>query len=156
MVAVSRFAASGLLLPLFLLVGCHHDPAALSPAATMLGEWSYAASQIAEPPTLNSGLHVGVVIDSIDGARFWGRVAHWFAGDVGISPSAFGRLSGSIDDVNEVTLVIPRETPGDRVIVMGALAGDVLTVRDCHMGSEPGPFADGSAFMRLKSGGLDQ
>jgi hypothetical protein len=56
-----------------------------------------------------------------------------------------------------VTLVIPRKPARDRpIMVVGALGGDVLTVRDCHSGSERGPFAAGSAFMRLKPGGLDQ
>src|SRR6266571_970148 len=74
-----------------------------SPAAVMLGEWSYAApSRIVDPPVLNTGLHVSVRVDSVEGMRFWGRVTLWFAGDVGISPSAFGRIAGRIDEHNGV------------------------------------------------------
>lgn len=66
-----------------------------APAAVMLGEWSYAApNRSAESPTLNTGLHVVVTIDSVEGMRFWGHVTLWFAGDVGIAPSAFGRVWG--------------------------------------------------------------
>jgi hypothetical protein len=124
----------------------------------MLGAWSYSfPNRIAEAPALNTGLHVRVVIDSLDGTRFWGRVTFWFAGDVGISPSAFGRVAGSIDGVHDVSLMITREPAIERpLMVMGELAGDVLTVRDCHVGTEPGPFAAGSAFIRHRPGGPNQ
>ena len=121
-----------------------------SPAAVMLGEWSYAAPNgIVDPPALNTGLHVSVMVDSVDGMRFWGHVTLWFAGDVGIAPSGFGRIAGRIDEHNGVTLEIPRESRA--VMVVGDLAGDVLTVRDCQSGAEPepGPFARGTAFERV-------
>jgi hypothetical protein len=122
-----------------------------SPAAVMLGEWSYAApNRTGESPTLNTGLHVVVTIDSLEGMRFWGRVTLWFSGDVGISPSAFGRVSGRIDEHNSVTLEIPRQPPGQAaVMVAGELAGDVLTVHDCYSGGDAGPFASGTTFQRV-------
>jgi len=121
-----------------------------SPAALMLGEWSYAApSRSSESPTLNTGLHVVVTIDSVGDRRFWGRITLWFAGDVGIAPSGFGRITGRIDEHNGVTLEIPRAS--STVMVVGDLAGDVLTVRDCQSGAEheSGPFARGTAFERV-------
>ena len=50
----------------------------------------------ADAPALNTGLQVRVMIDSLDGTRFWGRVTLWFAGDVGISPSAFESPAASM------------------------------------------------------------
>lgn len=119
--------------------------------AVMLGEWSYAApNRIVDPPVLNTGLHVSVMVDSVEGTRFWGHVTLWFAGDVGTSPSAFGRVWGQIDDGNGVMLEIPRTLPGqDAVRVVGEVAGDVLTVHGCSSGAAAGPFAIGSAFERI-------
>jgi hypothetical protein len=96
---------------------------------------------------------VEVAVDSLDGIRFWGRVTLWFAGDVGVPPTAFGRVFGTIDESNGVTLVIPREpTDAHPLMVLGQLAGDVLTVIECHAGTETGPFAAHTAFLRLKTG----
>lgn len=122
-----------------------------SPADVMLGEWSYAApNRIGESPTLNTGLHVVVTIDSVEDMRFWGRVTLWFAGDVGIARSAFGRIAGRIDEHNGVTLEIPRQLPGQvSVMVMGELVGDALTVHDCYSGADSGPFASGTTFERV-------
>ena len=120
-------------------------------AAVMLGEWSYAApNRSGESPTLNTGLHVVVMIDSVEDRRFWGRVTLWFAGDVGISPSAFGRVAGRIAEHNGVTLEIPRHSRGQSaVMVVAELAGDVLTIHDCYSGADSGPFASGTTFERV-------
>ena len=141
------------LLPLVVLLSACRasvtDP--VPPSAVMLGEWSYSSAQVVrEPPDLNTGLRVQIGIDSLDGMRFWGRVTLWFAGDVGIPPAAFGRVSGTVDGGNGVTLVIPRANERS-LMVMGALAADVLTVLECYAGTEPGPFAARTAFIRLKA-----
>jgi len=116
----------------------------------MLGEWSYSSAHVVrEPPDLNTGLRVQIGIDSLDGMRFWGRGTLWFAGDVGVEPTDFGRVSGTVDGGNGVTLVIPRANERS-LMVMGALAADVLTVLECHVGAEPGPFSAGMAFLRLR------
>jgi hypothetical protein len=117
----------------------------------MLGEWSYTAPhRVSDPPVLNTGLHVSVMVDSVEGMRFWGHVTLWFAGDVGISPDAFGRVSGRVDGHDGVILEIPRESPAQVAVrVVGELAGDVLTVDGCSSGADPGPFAIGSTFKRV-------
>ena len=121
-----------------------------SPAAVMLGEWSYAApNRISDPPILSTGIHVSVMVDSAEGMRFWGHVTLWFSGDVGTSPSAFGRVWGQIDDGGGVMLEIPRASPGQLAVsVVGELAGDVLRIHGCSSGANPGPFAIGSTFER--------
>ena len=121
-----------------------------APAAVMHGEWSYAApNRISDPPILSTGIHVSVMVDSAEGMRFWGRVTLWFAGDVGTSPSAFGRVWGQIDDGSGVMLEIPRASPGQAAVRMvGELAGDVLTIHGCSSGAAAGPFAIGTTFER--------
>src|SRR5258705_13229361 len=122
-----------------------------SPAAVMLGEWSYAApNRISDPPILNTGLHVSVMVDSVKGMRFWGHVTLWFAGDVGISPEVFGRVSGTVDGQDGVMLEIPRASHAQAAVsVEGNLAGDVLTIHRCSSGADAGPFAIGSTFERV-------
>jgi len=116
----------------------------------MLGEWSYASAHVvAAAPDLNTGLRVQISIDSLDGMRFWGRVTLWFVGDVGITPSAFGRVSGTVDGSTGVTLLISRADERS-LMVMAELTADVLTVHECLVGAEPGPFAAGTTFLRLK------
>ena len=121
-----------------------------SSAAVMLGEWSYAApNRISDPPVLNTGLHVSVMVDSVEGMRFWGHVTIWFAGDVGTSLTSFGRVWGHIDAGNGVMLEIPRTSPGQAAVrVVGELAGDVFTVHGCSTGAAAGPFAIGTMFER--------
>lgn len=121
-----------------------------SPAAVMLGEWSYAApNRISDPPVLNTGLHVSVMVDSVEGMRFWGHVTLWVAGDVGTSLTSFGRVWGQIDDGSGVMLEIPRTSAGQAAVrVVGELAGDVLTVHGCSSGAAGGPFTIGTTFER--------
>jgi len=120
----------------------------------MLGDWSYTSPQVVgAAPDLNAGLRVQIAIDSLEGMRFWGRVTLWFAGDVGIPPTAFGQASGTVDGGNGVTLVIPRQPTNARpLMVTGDLAGDVFTILECHAGTEPGPFVARTAFLRIKAG----
>jgi hypothetical protein len=148
--SISRYAS--LLSLVILFSSCSTSVAAPdSPAAAMLGEWSYAApNRISDPPVLNTGLHVSVRVDSVEGMRFWGHVTLWFAGDVGTSLTSFGRVWGHIDAGNGVMLEIPRTSPGQAAVrVVGELAGDVLTVRGCSSGAAAGPFAIGTTFERL-------
>ena len=155
--SISRYAS--LLSVVILFSSCSASVTdAAAPSMAMLGEWSYASPRAPrESPTLNTGLRVQIRIDSLDGMRFSGHVTLWFAGDVGVSPTAFGRVSGTVDASNGVTLVIPREPSNGRpLMVTGEVAGDMLTVRACHAGTEPGPFAAGSAFRRLPSEGPNQ
>ena|SRR5689334_9450508 len=78
-----------------LLLSACGDPAAPSPATVMLGAWSYASAPIGDhAPSLNTGLHVTIAVDAVDGMRFAGHITRWIAGDVGIAPDAFRPVSG--------------------------------------------------------------
>jgi len=55
-----------------------------------------------------------------------------------------------MDGSGGVTVLIPRTTPsGPTFTIVGALSGDVLTVRESRLGAEPGPFPTGSRFERV-------
>jgi hypothetical protein len=132
--------------------GCNNPvaPVTLPPAADMLGEWNYASvAVVRDAPSLNTGLHVIIAIDSLDGMRFRGRVVLWFAGDVGVSPDVFGPVTGSVDGLSGVTVVIAFADPDTPMItIVGVLAGDVLTVSDSWLATEHGPFLSGEYFER--------
>jgi len=120
------------------------------PAAVMLGVWSHrTAVADSGSPSLNAGLLVTIVVDSADAMQFRGRVGMWFAGDVGISPDVFGPVTGTVDGNGGVTIVIAYAAV-DRpsLTISGSLTADVVTVRECSFGMEPGPFLPGDRFER--------
>jgi hypothetical protein len=105
-----------------------------------------------EAPSLNAGPHVTIVIDSVDGMQFRGRIGLWFAGDVGARPDAFGPVTGRLDDAGGVTIRIPLTAPGASAItIVGTVVGDVLTVAESRRGADPGPFPSGGCFERRPS-----
>src|SRR5881296_2852332 len=91
------------------LAACDAEATAPSaPAAVMLGRWQYATLATSrERPSLNAGLQVTLAIDSVQKTDFGGHVERWFAGDVGISPDAFGPIVGKIAAGDQVVLTIP-------------------------------------------------
>jgi Tol biopolymer transport system component len=117
----------------------------------ILGEWSYASVlPPPEPPSLNTGLRVTIVINHIDGTALHGRVALWFAGDVGLPPTAFGPVTGTIDDAGMVSLHIPRTAvDAAPITIAGTVDGRHLTIRESRLGEAvPGPFPSGGCFER--------
>ena len=132
-----------------LLLAACGSPSAPAPAMVMLGAWSYASAPIGDhAPSLNTGLHVTVTVDAVEGASFSGQVSRWIAGDVGIVPDQIGPVTGRVDDAGGVTLFIPQATPGPILAIRGSLNGDVLTVHESWSGAEPGPFPSGGTFRR--------
>src|SRR5581483_2850008 len=82
----------------------------LPPAAELMGRWAYVAPRAPAPPgrpTLGGGLRVTLTLDSAAGRTAYGQVTHWFAGDVGIPATAFGRVAARLEDSAQVTIIIP-------------------------------------------------
>src|SRR5437867_2098417 len=113
-----------------LLLGACGAPTSLPPAAAMLGEWNYSNAPVAyDRPSLVAGLLVTIVVESVDGMHFRGRVTRWFAGDAAVALDVFGPVTGSTDGNDRVTVLIPRTAPGALTLaIVGVLSGDVLTV----------------------------
>ena len=136
----------------FALAACRTEataPAAV--AAVMLGRWQYATPATSrDGPSLNAGLQVTLAIDSVDNADFRGRVERWFSGDVGISPDVFGSIAGTMVTSQQVVLTIPLARAGAPTLkIVGVVTNDVLTVSECWMAEQPGPFAVGAELVRL-------
>ena len=128
-------------------------PVAPAPAAVLLGRWDYFPASRApatQAPALGGGLQVTLEFDSVSGGTAYGRVRRWFAGDVGISPRAFGQVVGRvIGGEVELTLSRPR-----LIIVQAALVGrDTLAITTSRISSDPGPFAQdpGAKFVRTNA-----
>jgi hypothetical protein len=121
--------------------------------ASLLGRWEYVAPPRAGPPTRRAGLLVTLELNSAAGTDFSGRVARWFAGDVGVSPAAFGAVSGRIDGAT-VTLAIPFASAAAPQVDVRArlIAADTLQIASSRRGNEPGPFAAGARFVRTRRG----
>ena len=128
-------------------------PVAPAPAAVLLGRWDYFPASRApatQAPALGGGLQVTLEFDSVSGGTAYGRVRRWFAGDVGISPRAFGQVVGRVIG-GEVELTLSRP---QLIIVRAALVGrDTLAITTSRIGSDPGPFAQdpGAKFVRTNA-----
>ncbi|HWP37564.1 MAG TPA: hypothetical protein VNL18_08455 [Gemmatimonadales bacterium] len=124
--------------------------AGVQAADIMVGRWEHVRShRPTGEPSLNAGLIAVIDVDSVADVRFSGRVSLWFAGDVGVPVDAFGPVSGSVADLPRVTLLITMKDPLIPAIeVSGELRTDSISVRGSWRGTEPGPFALGSAFLR--------
>lgn len=159
MTLMRTIAVLGALLATVASRGCK-DSVAPNPqgrGAAMLGRWEYVApaKSPARAPTLGAGLLVAVEIDSAQGSLFSGRVARWFSGDVGMPPSAFGPVTGTVGEQG-VQFAIPVVHAGtSQIIVTGRFTGaDTLTIETATRGNDPGPFAQGpgAMFVRTRMG----
>ncbi len=73
------------------------------PAAALIGKWELAS----KPPQRMPGLHITVSIDSVIGARYFGRLTNYFSGNVGQDPEVFEAFSDSIRTDGGVTFSLP-------------------------------------------------
>jgi hypothetical protein len=119
----------------------------------MLGRWEYRAPppRGTERPALGAGLIVELEIDSVVEEKFSGRVATWFAGDMGTSATMFDRVIGEVGDSGIVRITIPFAREGVApIFVAGVRRADTIAITSAFRREEPGPFAttQGSAFVR--------
>lgn len=150
-----RHCATASSLVLLCLLACDRSqpvgPSATPAAAVMLGTWSYAAPPPlpTEMPSLNTGLHVTLMVHAAEGSTFRGAVGAWFVGDVGLPPGTFGPVEGTVEAGGRVTVVIPIQRTGVPPLTLaGRVAGDTIIVVRSQLGVEPGPFPPGAVFAR--------
>lgn len=156
------FRSATLTLAAALVTACA-DPSGSSDqslGARMLGEWTHSRLLSTRSESLNVGFSasivfsVSIVIDSARDMQFWGHVARWFVGDVGLPSSRFGLVSGSMDSAYAVVLrIAPGSTPGwtgGTLTIEGEVEGDLLSVHSSWAGVDQGPFLPGCRFQRLQ------
>lgn len=115
----------------------HSDSGA---AATLLGNWELRRI----PPRSMPGLSLTLQIDSTRGARYFGRLIHYFAGDVGQDPSDYEAFADSIrrDDHLIFTIrAVDRRMLG--MVMAGRLTADTVELETFVLGPDTlsdGPF----------------
>jgi hypothetical protein len=83
------------------------------------------------------GLSITVTIDSVNGARFFGRLSHYFSGNVGQDPGEFEPFSDSIRHERRLTFTIPAV---DRNLIgmamVGTLGNDTIDLNRLVLGPD--------------------
>ncbi len=125
------------------------------PAAQLLGRWAYVAPPRPIPsgrPTLNAGLQVTLELDSAAGRTAHGRVGRWFAGDMGVRPTAFGSVTAEVGDSGRVTITIPpaRVAALAITVVASRRGSDTLAIIHSRRGNDAGPFAEGPGALFVR------
>jgi hypothetical protein len=74
------------------------------PAAALLGDWVLQGV----PPQRMPGLHITLTVDSVSGARYFGRLSNYFSGNVGQDPRAYEAYGDSVRAGGIVSFSLPR------------------------------------------------
>ena len=94
-------------------------------AASLQGDW--VLNRI--PPQRMPGLSITVTIDSVSDAHYFGRLSHYFSGNVGQDPGRYAHFSDSIRHDGTLTLSMPAiggSVPG--LMMAGTLTTDTITL----------------------------
>ncbi|UCD24282.1 MAG: hypothetical protein JSW51_14885 [Gemmatimonadota bacterium] len=107
-------------------------PAAQS-AASLVGNWDLAS----DPPLPPPGLHMSFTVDSVDGATYYGRLSHYFSGNVGGDLSAFKPFTGSMGDDGSVEFRADMTDPDMLgIVVVGLWQPDTIRVNQLVVGPD--------------------
>jgi hypothetical protein len=102
-------------------------------AVALLGDWELRS----EPAQRMPGLHLTVTVDSVAGARYFGRLTNYFSGDVGGDPLQFQAFSDSLRTDGTVLFHMPPTDPDMLGIVLeGRLAADSILLREFVLGPD--------------------
>ena len=109
------------------------SPPARGVAARLVGDWELRR----DPPQRMPGINLTVTVDSISGARYFGRLSHYFSGNVGIDPRDFEPFADSIGSDKTVVFAMPtfdREMLG--IVMEGIVAGDTIQLGKFVLGPD--------------------
>jgi hypothetical protein len=118
---------------LFLISGCRTQPPSQSmervatpeqpPQDSLPGYWVLEH----EPVTRGPGIQLELELDSVVRSVVYGRLAHYFAGDIGVDPTSFPRLTGTLTDADYLTIRIEHaEVEAAGFELAGQVAGDTI------------------------------
>jgi hypothetical protein len=97
-----------------------------STTVNLVGDWLLRA----DPPLPPEGLRITVTVDSAGSSTLFGRISHFFSGDVGTDPREFMPFTGSIALSGAVAFTIEKRDPTlPGLSLVGQIVGDTLR---CH------------------------
>jgi len=92
-------------------------------AAALVGDWDLAS----DPPLPPPGLHMSFTVDSVAGPSYFGRLSHYFSGNVGGDLTAFKPFVGSMDDHDLVEFRVDQvDAAMLGIVVQGRLGADTI------------------------------
>jgi len=103
-------------------------------AAPIVGNWILETTP---PESLPGRMLLEVRIDSVSAGRLYGRLVHYFAGDVGVDSSAFPQFDGEIGGARVVQLVIrAAANPSAAFRLTGPLGRDTIPLETFIVGPD--------------------
>jgi len=117
-------------------------------AANLVGDWLLRA----DPPLPPDGLRITVTFDSAAASDVFGRISHFFSGNVGTDPRAYVPFVGSLTDDGAIEFTARHRDPTLLGLsVLGRVAGD--TVRCDRLVLGPDTLTGGSrSWLFVKEG----
>ncbi len=82
------------------------------------------------------GLQLAVTVDSGDAAGFYGRVSHFFSGNMGIDPRIFRPFRGTLIEGLVDLAVEPATEDAPRLHILGHLSGDTIRLERFTIGRD--------------------
>lgn len=77
-----------------------------------------------------------VVIDSVRAERLYGRLVHYFSGNVGIDPARFRPFEGTLSDGDLAIAIEPEDPTGPGVGFAGRVSGDTVYLTTFALGPD--------------------
>ena len=113
-------------------------------AVALVGDWHLAS----DPPMPMPGLQMRFTVDSVDGPTYFGRLSHYFSGNVGGDLTAFKPFVGSMDDDDLVEFRVDQVDPAMLgIVVVGRLGADTIHTNALIIGPDTVSNGDRSWFL---------
>lgn len=114
----------------------------------MLGEWALTVGDVSGG---TPGLRLTLVVDSGTSEAFFGRVTHFFSGNVGLDPRIFRPFRGTVSEDGRVEIPIePATSDAPPLHLGGRLRGDALQLDSFTVGRDTITIEEGSTALLRK------
>ena len=100
---------------------------------SLTGDWQLRS----EPPQRLPGLRITIAVDSVRGSRAFGKLTHYFSGDVGGDPSDYEPFTDSLRQDGTVAFLMPTvdmDYPG--IAMLGRFAADTIRLATFVLGPD--------------------
>jgi hypothetical protein len=110
----------------------------------LVGIWELAS----EPPQPMPGFRIAFTVDSVKQSRYFGRLTHYFAGNVGGNLEVFQPFAGSVEPRGRVEFRVDRNDPTELgIVAAGLLRADTIHVDTLIIGPDTLPQRDRRWFL---------